>query len=97
MATKAIVDSHHAVQFYGADQNLCTTVADFLAEGFITGQPAVLIATATHADAIVEHLSDRLIDSERAIRCGELILLDAERRSTSSWSETARTKVSRTA
>jgi hypothetical protein len=44
----------------------------------VTGQPALVIATAPHTDAIVEHLNGRLIDSERAIRTGDLILLDAE-------------------
>jgi hypothetical protein len=69
---------HHAVQFYGTEQSLCATVAGFLAEGLVTGQPALVIATAPHTDAIVEHLNGRLIDSERAIRTGDLILLDAE-------------------
>jgi hypothetical protein len=69
---------HHAVQFYGSDQSLFTTVAGFLAEGLIAGQPAIVIATRAHSAAIVEHLSGRLIDCERAIRTGDLLMLDAE-------------------
>jgi hypothetical protein len=69
---------HHAVQFYGTDQSLFVTVAGFLAEGLVAGQPAIVIATATHRIAILEHLCGRLIDCEKAIRNGDLVLLDAE-------------------
>jgi DcmR-like sensory protein len=69
---------HHAVQFYGTDDSLFATVARFLAEGFVLGQPALLIATAAHQAGIVEHLCGRLIDCDRAIRNGDLVILDAE-------------------
>jgi hypothetical protein len=69
---------HHAVQFYGTDQSLFTTVAGFLAEGFVAGQPAIVVATRAHSAAIVGHLCSRLIDCDRAIRNGDLVLLDAE-------------------
>lgn len=68
----------HAVQFYGTDQSLFTTVASFLAEGLVSGQPAIVIATRSHTRAIVEHLCGRMIDCDRAIRTGDLLLLDAE-------------------
>ena len=68
----------HIVQFYGSDRSLVTTVASFLGEGLVAGQPGIVIATAAHRAAIVSTLRDRLIDSERAIRNGDLILLDAE-------------------
>jgi hypothetical protein len=69
---------HHAVQFYGNEQSLFTTVAGFLGEGLISGQPAIVIATESHRIAIVEHLCGRLIDCESARRNGSLLLLDAE-------------------
>jgi DcmR-like sensory protein len=69
---------HHAVQFYGTDESLFTTVATFLAEGLVSGQPAVVIATPTHRVSIVNHLRARLIDCDRALRLGDLVLLDAE-------------------
>jgi len=69
---------HHAVQFYGTDQSLCTTVAGFLAEGLVAGQPAILIATTPHTDAIVEQLGHCLIDCEKAVRTGDLMLLDSD-------------------
>jgi hypothetical protein len=69
---------HHAVQFYGTDESLFITVGSFLAEGLVSRQPAVLIATPLHRAAIVANLSARLIDCDRAIREGDLLLLDAE-------------------
>jgi hypothetical protein len=68
----------HSVQFYGTHQSLCSTVAAFLAEGFVTGHPALVIATPAHTAGIIEQLSARLIDYDKAIRNGDLILLDAE-------------------
>jgi hypothetical protein len=72
------VKHHHAVQFYGDEHTLFTTVAAFLSEGLIAKQPAIVIATAPHREAIVEHLCGHLIDCERALRSGHLVLLDAE-------------------
>ena len=68
---------HHAVQFYGSDESLFTTVASFLAEGFVSGQPAIIVATRKHSAAILKHLAARLIDCDRAIRTGDLVMLDA--------------------
>ena len=70
--------NHHAVQFYGNEQSLFNTVAGFLSEGLIAGQPAIIIATEPHRLAIVEHLASRLIDVEQAQRTGNLVVLDAE-------------------
>jgi hypothetical protein len=69
---------HHAVQFYGNDQSLVTTVGGFMSEGLIAGQPAIVIATPGHCKAIVEELARRLIDVEQAKRIGDLVCLDAE-------------------
>jgi hypothetical protein len=69
---------HHAVQFYGSDQALFTTVGGFLSEGLIAGQPALLIATPAHSAAILGELSNRLIDVPQAKRLGDLVCLDAE-------------------
>jgi hypothetical protein len=69
---------HHAVQFYGNEYSLFTTVATFLGEGLKTRQPAIVIATESHRQAIEEHLCGRLIDCEQARRNGDLVMLDAE-------------------
>ena len=69
---------HHAVQFYGSDQSLCTTVGGFISEGLVAGQPAIVIATPLHGAAILDELKRRLIDVEQARRIGDLVCLDAE-------------------
>jgi len=76
---------HHAVQFYGTDESLFTTVAGFLAEGLAAHQSAIIIATPPHRRGIVEHLCGRSIDCKKATHDGDLMLLDAEKRSTCSW------------
>jgi len=68
----------HAVQFYGTDKSLFLTVAGFLSEGIVSGQPAIVIATPEHRVAIEEHLRDRLVDCDAARLRGELQFLDAE-------------------
>lgn len=69
---------HHAVKFYGEDSSLFETVAGFLGEGLIDGQPAIVIATQAHAGGILEHLRARKLDVERACRMGDLVILDAD-------------------
>jgi hypothetical protein len=75
---QALESHHHAVQFYGNEHSLFTTVAGFLGEGLVERQPAIVIATPPHAAAIEEHLCGRLIDCAQARRNGDLVLLDAE-------------------
>lgn len=68
----------HVVQFYGSDRSLVRTVATFLSEGLVAGEPAIVIATNSHCGAIITALGERLIDCHRAVRSGDLILLDAD-------------------
>jgi len=72
----ALPSAHHAVQFYGDDEALCKIVAGFLSEGLVAGQPAIIIATATHAGAIIGQLSARLVNVEKAGSSGHLVVLD---------------------
>jgi hypothetical protein len=67
----------HAVQFYGTEHSLFATVAGFLAEGLVLGQPAIVIATEAHRQGIIDALSARHIDVDRARRHGDLVVLDA--------------------
>jgi len=68
---------HHAVQFYENDSSLFATVAGFLSQGLVDGHPAILIATAEHTAAILDHLKGRMIDVAKARALGELTVLDA--------------------
>jgi hypothetical protein len=74
-----IYEQHHAVHFYGEEQSLFDSVAAFLGQGFLDGQPAMLIASAAHSAAILNQLQQRMIDVKRAQRAGDLVVLDAHR------------------
>jgi hypothetical protein len=69
---------HHAVQFYSTETSLFETVAGFLAEGLVSRQPAIVVATPVHRAGIIDHLCNRMIDCAKALRDGELVILDAE-------------------
>ena len=73
-----IYDHHHAVQFYGDDDNLCSTVAAFLTQGFVDRHPAIVIATPAHTICVLDQLRARMIDVDKAQKCGDLVLLDAQ-------------------
>jgi hypothetical protein len=69
---------HHAVQFYSNEACLYSTVATFVGEGFLSGEPAIVIATEPHTKGILDALTARFIDVAAALRAGDLVLLDAE-------------------
>src|SRR5262245_59648279 len=68
---------HHAVQFYGCDESLFSTVSGFVAEGLITGTPAILVSTQAHREGIIAALEKRYISVDRARRVGDLVVVDA--------------------
>ena len=69
---------YHGVQFYNDEASLTTTVSRFLAEGLKAGQPALLIATPSHSQAIVHGLEELGLDPMACRQAGELLLLDAK-------------------
>jgi MEDS: MEthanogen/methylotroph, DcmR Sensory domain len=69
---------HHAAKFYETESSLYATVANFLTAGFVAGQPAIVVATPSHTEAIERFLADRAIDVPRARRTGDMVVLDAE-------------------
>jgi MEDS: MEthanogen/methylotroph, DcmR Sensory domain len=78
MAHPTTGGQYHAVQFYGTEERLFSTAAAFLAEGLIAGEPAMIIASATHRDGMLGQLDARHIHVEQARRRGDLLVLDAE-------------------
>ena len=68
----------HAVRFYDTKESLCRIVAEFLGEGFVIGQPGLVIATPEHCAGIVEELRARHFDVDGLQTAGDLLLLDAE-------------------
>jgi signal transduction histidine kinase len=77
LLVSAAAPPRHAVQFYEDDHFLIREVARFLAAGLSQGQPAVVIATSWHREAIANAL--RLQGFDVASLQGDtLVLLDAE-------------------
>ena len=66
------------MQFFSSDTILCSTVASYIAEGLLAGQPAILVVTPAHRTAIEALLIERGIDCEKAKLDGNLFVLDAE-------------------
>ena len=78
VADERLHHRHHAVQFYGDETELFTTIGTFLSEGLAAGQPAIVVATPDHTSAIQDALGSHLIDVARARHYGDLVMLDAE-------------------
>jgi hypothetical protein len=67
----------HAVRFYEDETSLCRIVSGFIAEGIAAGQPALVIATATHNECILDNLRASGIDVATLQENNELLMLDA--------------------
>lgn len=67
----------HAVQFYPDRHALARIVSEFLDEGFSAGEPAIVIATPEHRDAIEAALRMRDVDVTDRRRSNDLIVADA--------------------
>ncbi len=67
----------HAVHFYERDEDLADNVARFIGDGLLSGEAAVIVATAAHRELFVRRLGAMNIDVEAARVAGNLTLLDA--------------------
>ena len=67
----------HLVQFYTSDQELVSTVADFLKAALDADGAAVAIMTAPHLATMEQHLSLAGVELASLQRQGRLVLLDA--------------------
>lgn len=68
----------HAVRFYKDADELCRIVAEFIGEGLVGLQPAIVIATSDHRDQIAAALQARSFDVPRLEAKGDLLFIDAE-------------------
>ena len=68
----------HAVRFYEDDKSLCRIVGDFVGDGLVAGQAAVIIATPAHREEIARCLHGLSFDVSRLRESGTLVMLDAE-------------------
>ena len=71
-------DHFHAVRFYEDERSLYRIVADFVGDGLVAGQPAVIIATPSHREEIARGLHALSLDVSGLRASGELLMLDAE-------------------
>jgi hypothetical protein len=67
----------HAVRFYEDSESLARMVATFVAEGLIGGEPAIIIGTAQHCDAILQKLGAMALNIDQLKQQGDLLMLDA--------------------
>jgi hypothetical protein len=67
----------HHVNLYEDERLLAVTVSEFLGQGLLDGEPAIVIATPAHAVSFCERLGERGFDVERLRADGRLVLLDA--------------------
>jgi len=67
----------HFVQFYREDEELIGSVAKYVREGMEGGAAAVVIAAEPHTTALEERLRADGIDTAKARRGRQLLLLDA--------------------
>jgi signal transduction histidine kinase len=70
-------DPGHVVRFYDDEGFLAGAVAEFLAAGFVAGQPAVVIATKPRRDAFAHGLKAAGVDVDVLLTGGQLTMLDA--------------------
>jgi hypothetical protein len=68
----------HAVRFYEDEQSLYRIVADFIGDGLVANQPAVIIATPVHRDEITRGLEALSFDVPGLLATGDLRMLDCE-------------------
>jgi signal transduction histidine kinase/ActR/RegA family two-component response regulator len=68
----------HTVQFYENETFLAAAVADFVGDGILAGEPAIVLATEAHRRAFGRRLRAKGIDAEAARHDGLLTWCDAD-------------------
>jgi CheY-like chemotaxis protein len=75
-ATGAKVLRCHEVQFYSDDAVFLDSFTHFIAAALEAGDVAIVVATESHRDSLVERLKAQGLDTDAAIRQGTYIPLD---------------------
>jgi len=78
LAVHERVDRDHTVQFYESAEHLCHVVADFVADGFASGEAVVLVLTMGHHEALRARLSMMGVADDIARALRRLTTVDAE-------------------
>ena len=72
-----VVPRDHVVQFYEHDDELVASVAQFLINGLLADEIAIMVATPTHTAALDDALARAGVDVAAARTNGSLIVADA--------------------
>ena len=67
----------HEVQFYSDDSVFLERVTYFIGAALKTGNPAIVFATKSHRDGLLQHLKSQGMNVDAAIQQGAFVLLDA--------------------
>lgn len=68
----------HAVSFFRNDEQLCSEIAAFAAEGLALDQPALIVTNEAHRSGISQELEAAGVCVADAIARGDLALVDAD-------------------
>ena len=74
-----VLPRDHVVQFYERDDELISSVTNFLADGLRAGEAAIVVATGAHTAAFEAALTEAGVDVGAARARGALVTADAER------------------
>jgi DNA-binding NarL/FixJ family response regulator len=75
--TEHRVTSHHDMLVYSDDAVLLDGMLRFIANALNSGNPAIVVATKSHREGLVQRLKKNGFDIDNAIKNGIMILLDA--------------------
>lgn len=77
MPHKGEIVGHHEVVFYSDDRQLLAQVSQFIGAALSSGNAAILVATSSHRENLMQGLQAYGVDMAAAIEQGKYIALDA--------------------
>jgi hypothetical protein len=77
MEQSARAPCHHEVQFYSDDVVLLDRAVPFVAAALKSGDAAIIVATRSHRESLVERIKSEGFDVDAAIEAGMYVALDA--------------------
>jgi hypothetical protein len=74
---RGAIASEHIVQFFDSDESRAECVAQFLADGYRLGQPAIVVAKPANWSGVVDQLTNLGVPVQEAIGKGSIVVKDA--------------------
>jgi hypothetical protein len=71
------IASEHIVQFFDSEESKVECVAEFLAEGYRQGEPAIVVAKSANWAGAVERLDALGVPANKAIKDGMIVVQEA--------------------